>query len=120
MRGYKESMEIIIDNIALWRPKMSDTFTVRTHAIGTPYKTRDNAYEKAKKPLYRYAKSYTVADGKAELGFSLFVRTLNSDAKAVERQLDAAAQKVTPAQVREVITNPVESAFSYLNIYLEK
>ena len=118
MDRYNESMEILIDNIALWRPKINDAFTVRTSAIGTPYREKNGARQIATKPIYRYAKTYKVQDGKAELKFSLFVRTLSTDSKAVEEKLDEVAEKITPAQAREAITNPVYSAFGYLNIYL--
>ncbi len=111
-------MEIIIDNIALWRPKINDEFTVRTSAIGTPYKDQNGVRQIATKPIYRYAKTYSVKDGRAELKFSLFVRTLNTDKEAVAEQLDKVAKKITAKQAREAITNPVYSAFNYLNIYL--
>lgn len=111
-------MEIIIDNIALWRPKINDAFTVRTSAIGTPYKDKNGVRQIATKPLYRYAKTYTVKDGKSDLKFSLFVRTLCTDSANVLEQLDEVAKTIKPAKVREVVTNPVYSAFEYLNIYL--
>lgn len=111
-------MEIIIDNIALWRPKINDEFTIRTSAIGTPYIDRKGARQITTKPIYRYAKTYTVKDGKEELKFSLFVRTLDTDAKKVEENLDEVAKGITPEQAREAIVNPVYSAFIYLNIYL--
>lgn len=115
---YNEAMEIIIDKIALWRPKINDAFTVRTSAIGTPYRDKNGARQIATKPIYRYAKTYTLKDGKEELKFSLFVRTLCTDSAAVQEALDAAAKKVTAKQVREAITNPVYSAFEYLNEYI--
>ena len=116
---YNQDMEIIIDNIALWRGKINDAFTVRTSAIGTRYQDKNGAKQVAVKPIYRYAKSYTVKDGKSDLKISLFVRTFSTDAKAVEKQLDAAAKTVKPTQARKVITNPTYTAFEYLNINLE-
>ena len=118
MRDYKEDMEIIIDNIALWRPKINDEFTVRTSSIGTPYKDKNGVRQIATKPIYRYAKTYSVKDGKNELKFSLFVRTLNTDKDTVSEELDKVAKKITAKQAREAIVNPVYSAFNYLNIYL--
>ena len=117
---YKEAMEIIIDNIALWRGKINDDFTTRTSAIGTRYKTQNGANQVAVKPIYRYAKTYQIKDGDSELKVSLFVRTFDTDAKKVEKQLDAAFKKVKPAQARKVVTNPNYMAFEYLNIYLEE
>ena len=113
-------MEIIIDNIALWRAKINDAFTVRTSPIGTRYKDQNGANQVAVKPVYRYAKTYTVKDGKSDLKVSLFVRTLCTDAKAVEKRLDEVAKTIKPAQARKVITNPVYTAFEYLNKYLEE
>ena len=117
--SYKRAMDIIIDKIALWRGKINDAFTVRTSAIGTRYTDKNGANQVAVKPIYRYAKSYTVKDGDSELKVSLFVRTFDTDAKKVEKKLDSVAKKITPAQARKVITNPVYTAFEYLNITLE-
>lgn len=113
-------MEIIIDRIALWRSKTNDGFTVRTSSVGTPYKRKSGTSGIATKPIYRYAKTYAVKDGDSELKISLFVRTFSTDAEKVEARLDAVAETITPAQAREVITNPVWSAFTYLNEYLEE
>lgn len=112
-------MEIIIDNIALWRPKINDEFTIRTSAIGTPYQDKNGGMARARKPIYRYAKTYSVKDGKEELGFSLFVRTLSTDSKAAEKRLDEVAKTITPEQARNAVLEPSYSAFRYLNIYLE-
>ena len=111
-------MEIIIDKIALWRPKINDAFTVRTSAIGTPYLDKNGMRTSALKPIYRYAKTYSLMDGDEELKFSLFVRSFSTDAKKAEEKLDTVAEKITGEQVREVILNPVFSAFEYLNEYL--
>lgn len=112
-------MDIIINRIALWRAKINDDFTTRTSAIGTPYKKKEGGSAVADKPIYRYAKTYVVKDGKAELKFSLFVRTFSTDAAKAEKRLDEVAKKITPEQAREVITNPTYSAFIYLNEYME-
>ena len=112
-------MEIIIDNIALWRPKINDEFTIRTSSIGTPYKDKKGVPTVARKPIYRYAKTYEVKDGKNKLAFSLFVRTLSTDSKAAEKRLDEVAKTITPEQARSAIVEPSYTAFKYLNIYLE-
>lgn len=112
-------MDIIIDRIALWRAKINDNFTVRTSAIGTPYKKKDGSAAIADKPIYRYAKTYSVKDGKSELKFSLFVRSFSTNAEKAEKTLDVIAKSITPEQAREVITNPTYAAFIYLNEYME-
>ena len=117
---YNKDMEIIIDNIALWRGKINDDFTVRTSAIGTRFKDQKGANQVAVKPIYRYAKTYTIKDGDSDLKISLFVRTFSTDAKKAEKRLDEVAKTIKPAQARKVITNPVYTAFEYLNIYLEE
>lgn len=119
LRRYNERMDIIIDNIALWRAKINDAFTVRTSAIGTRYKDKNGTTQVAVKPIYRYAKSYDVKDGNSTLRVSLFVRTFDTDAKKIEKQLDKVAKGIKPAQARKVITNPTYTAFEYLNTYLE-
>lgn len=117
--NYKRCMDIIIDKIALWRGKINDAFTVRTSAIGTRYVDQNGANQVAVKPIYRYAKTYAVKDGDSELKVSLFVRTFDTDAKKIEKKLDKVAKTIKPAQARKVITNPVYTAFEYLNITLE-
>lgn len=117
--SYKEIMEIIIDNIALWRGKINDNFTIRTSAIGTRYTDKNGGHQVAVKPIYRYAKSYNIKDGDSELKVSLFVRTFDTDAKKVEKRLDEVAKTIKPTQARKVITNPVYTAFEYLNKSLE-
>lgn len=112
-------MDIIIDNIALWRAKINDAFTVRQSAIGTRYKDKNGASQIAVKPIYRYAKTYAIKDGKSELKVSLFVRTFDTDAEKVEKRLDEVAKTIKPAQARKVITNQIYTAFEYLNINLE-
>ena len=112
-------MDIILDNIALWRAKINDDFTVRQSAIGTRYKDKNGANQIAVKPIYRYAKTYKVKDGKSELKVSLFVRTFDTDAKKVEKRLDEVAKTIKPAQARKAITNPNWADFEYLNINLE-
>ena len=112
-------MDIIIDNIALWRGKINDAFTVRTSPIGTRYKDAKGANQIAVKPVYRYAKTYKVKDGDSELRVSLFVRTFCTDAKKVEKRLDEVAKTIKPAQARKVITNPTYTAFEYLKEKLE-
>lgn len=112
-------MDIIIDNIAIWRAKINDAFTIRTSAIGTRYKDKSGAQKLAVKPIYRYAKTYTVKDGKSDIRVSLFVRTFCTDAEKVEAKLDEVAKTIKPKQAREAVTNPNWADFEYLNIYLE-
>lgn len=112
-------MDLIIDNIALWRAKINDAFTVRISNIGTVYKDKNGVRGIASKPIYRYAKTYEIKDGKESLKISLFVRTFCTDSMKVQERLDEVSKKITPKMAREVILNPSYSAFEYLNIYLE-
>lgn len=108
-------MEIIIDNIAIWKADFHKGYTVRTIPTNSPYKTKDGEAKISDKLMYRYAKNYKV--GKTE--FVLFVRTFNSKMDKVEKELDAVAKKVTEKKAKEVIAMATMTNFEYLNEYLK-
>jgi len=112
-------MEIILDNIAIWQPKLNDQLTVRSTPPGVSYqKAGTNVLEITSKPLYRYAKNYKT-EGKNGIKYCLFVRTFSTDRAAVERELDAFAEALQAEDVRPAVAGSDSVHFTYSNRYLE-
>lgn len=113
-----KNMEIIINEVALWRPNLHDGFTIKKHGIGTAY-IDGNEKKVADKIIYRYAKNYSVGKGDNALFFCLFVRTFETAGEKVEHQLDEIAKTIKEKEVREIITGSKFLAFKYLEASLE-
>lgn len=77
------------------------------------------AYQKAAKPLYRYAKGYSIKKGKSEINFCLFARTFSDNDKAVEKELDACAKSLKPEEILEALTVASMSNFTYTDTFLK-
>lgn len=109
-------MNIILDKIAIWKPFGSTTMLKREAPLGISYRKPDSAvYEKATKPIIRYAKDYQ--DGKTK--FCLFVRTFSTDEKAVEKRLDEVAKKLDKRDILEAIVSSSASDFTYSDYNLD-
>lgn len=108
-------MEIIIDNIAIWKADFHKGYTVRTIPMNTTYKDKNGLYNKNDKPMYRYAKNYKA--GKTE--FVLFVRTYEKDMAKVEKQLDKVAKKITEEKAKAVVALATIDNFQYLDEFLK-
>ena len=108
-------MEIIIDKVAIWRPNLHDSFSVRIVPKGKRYIKKDSpAIIMANKPFYRYAKNYT----KDDLKYCLFVRTFSDAAKRVESQMDDIAKDLKTDYIRKIVAEADE--FEYLNKFVEE
>ena len=117
---YSGAMDIILNNIALWRPKRTDDLSVIKQPKNTRiYDPETKLYKLADKPIYRYAKNYTVGK-KTPIWFCLFARTYSDDAKIVEDALDNVAKTVTVAQAKAANLNPDYADFEYLNKLIEE
>ena len=111
---YIQTMEIIIDNIAIWRADFHEGYTVREIPPNIAYQDKDGLMKRSDKIMYRYAKNYKVGD----TAFVLFVRTYESSKKKVEKQLDTVAKKVDEKKALK-FKGALPSNFDYLNIYLK-
>ena len=112
-------MNIILDNIAIWTPKLGDELTVRTTPAGAKHQdATTNLISLTDKTVYRYAKNYKTK-GRNGVRFCLFVRTYSDDAKDIEKQLDDYATKIATNEVADAIAKADSTKFVYTNKYLE-
>lgn len=112
-------MNIILDNIAIWQPKLGDGLTIRTMPAGvTIQQPGTNILKKSEAIIYRYAKNYkTTGDGGVR--FCLFVRTYLNDEKKIEQTLDSYAEGLTTEDVASAVAGSDANHFTYTNDYLE-
>lgn len=112
-------MNIILDNIAIWQPKLGDELTVRKTPAGVKIqKAGTNVITRTEAPIFRYAKNYKTK-GRGGVRFCLFVRTYLDDEKKVEDALDAYAAEVTTKEASEAVAGSDAKHFTYTNKYLE-
>lgn len=103
-------MDIILNQIAIWRPFSAKKLSVRKSPIGQQYREPNTViYKQAAKPLIRYGKDYFVK----KVGFSLFLRTECEDAAKVEAALDYYAKQITKEYALQAIANSDISIFEY-------
>lgn len=114
-------MDIIVDNIAIWRAILIDRLGVITQPAGLrALNPKTKLYYHTEQPLNRYVKNYTAGKGKNAVKFCLFVRTFSSDVAKVETRLDEVAKTITVAQAREINSRSVYEDFTYLNEYIKE
>lgn len=112
-------MNIILDNIAIWQPKLGDELTVRKTPAGAKIqKAGTNIITRTEAPIFRYAKNYKT-NGKSGVRFCLFVRTYLNDEKKIEKALDAYAAELTSKDVTAAVAGSDANHFTYTNHYLE-
>ena len=112
-------MNIILDNIAIWQPKLGDGLTVRKTPAGAKIqKAGTNIITRSEAPIFRYAKNYKTK-GRGGVRFCLFVRTYLDDEKKVEAELDAYANGLSATEVASAIAGSDPTHFTYTNNYLE-
>lgn len=99
----KESNQLILNQIAIWRPKLFDELTVRETAPGRLAVVNGEATRTTKK-TYRYAKNYQYKDTK----YCLFFITYDNDAKKAESFLDSV--KITKKDLDNL------NSFRYLKV----
>lgn len=110
-------MDIIINRVALWSPKLGDGLTARRNPIGTKYRTKDSSvYQISKTPVYRFAKNYELGGEK----YCLFARTLSDEPAKVENDLDKVAKKIDKAYITrtKVAISADPMNFEYTDYYV--
>ena len=112
--NYNETMEIIIDKIAIWRGDLHPGYSVKEVPIGMRVADKTGILRVTEKPMWRYAKNYKVGKTK----FVLFVRTYNNDMTEVFGQLDKVAKGITERYAKEINALPSFEDFRYLNEYI--
>lgn len=103
-------MDIILNQIAIWKKSGAKKLNIRKSPVGQQYREKDAVvYKTAIKPLIRYMKDYKV--GKVE--FSLFLRTECEDADKVEASLDDFAKQITKEYALQATATATSSVFEY-------
>lgn len=104
-----------LNRIAVWQPKLIDELTVREAGAGRAH-LQDGIISKTTAKTYRFAKNYQ----KGETKFCLFVVSYRKDAKAVEKELDKIAKKITEATAKKVVLESNATTFQYTDYFLEE
>ena len=108
-------MDIILNQVAIWRPCGTSTLHKRIVPAGTQYRDAGAAvYQRSTAPIYRYCKDYETGKGKNKAGFCLFVRTSIDNDAIVEKQLDDIAEAISLEKALSVTANSSLEAFEYL------
>ncbi len=109
------NMDIVLDQVAIWRACGAKTLNKRTMPAGTVVRSVDSpVYNKSLAPFMRYCKDYVVSTGKSKVAYSLFVRTKIDNDRIVEQQLDDIAKKITKEQALRASANATMENFEYL------
>lgn len=112
--------KLILNRIAIWRPKLNDEFSVRRSPAGRVH-FENNIAKTTQSPTYRYAKNYTVGKGKGAVKFCLMIMSEINSEKTFEKLLDTTATKIDIALAQRVVLAATESSFEYTDFeYKEK
>ncbi|MDO4759315.1 MAG: hypothetical protein Q4A30_00815 [Candidatus Saccharibacteria bacterium] len=109
---------LILNQVAIWQPKLLDKFTLRPSPAGRTY--FENGVAKiSQDKLYRYAKNYKVKDNNIEMRFCLFVVSPTYDLEKFEKFLDEVSKNISVDIVKKVsILSNVD--FEYINYYFNE
>lgn len=110
-------MDIILNQIAIWRPCGDKKLNIRKSPSGQRYREQNSViYKNSVRPLIRYAKDYVVD----KVGFSLFLRTSCDDEAKVETALDYYASKITKDYALQATSNATFGNFEYTPYTFDK
>lgn len=103
-------MDIILNQIAIWRPCGAKELNVRKSPAGRQYREPNAVvYKQSAKPLTRYAKDYTIK----KVSFSLFLHTECDNAEKIESALDYYSSKITKEYALQATATATSAAFEY-------
>lgn len=103
---------LILNQVAIWRPKLNDGFSVRKSPSGRIY-FENNIAKTTQRPTYRYAKNYTVGKGKSAVKFCLMIMSEINSEKVFEKFLDDTSKKIDLSLAQRVLITSTESNFEY-------
>lgn len=108
-------MDIILNQIAIWRPFGSDKMLKREAPRGQSFKVAGSpAIQSSDLPLLRYAKDYERFGAK----FCLFVRTFEADETVAEKALDNTAKSLKKTEILQGVAGAGNSNFVYTDKFL--
>ena len=109
--------KLILDRVAIWKPKLNDEFSVRQSPAGRTY-FEHNIAKTTQTPTYRYAKNYTIGD-KNFVKFCLMILT-TSESKTIENFLDNVAKQIDIASAQRVVMTATDTSFEYTDFYFNE
>lgn len=111
--------KLILNRVAIWRPKLNDEFSVRQSPAGRVY-FEHNIAKTAQSPTFRYAKNYKIGKGKNAVKFCLMVLTPSESEKAIEEFLDKTSEKIDIAFAQQVSMTATDVSFEYTDFYFNE
>lgn len=109
---------LILNRVAIWKPKLNDDFSVRPSPAGRTY--FENGVAKiSQDKLYRYAKNYKIKDNDIEIKFCLFVVSPAYDLERFKKFLDEVSKNISVDIVKKVsiLSN---ADFKYIDFYFNE
>ena len=110
--------KLILDRVAIWKPKLNDEFSVRQSPAGRTY-FEHNIAKTTQVPTYRYAKNYATGDKNA-VKFCLMILTTSESEKAIENFLDNVAKQIDVALAQRVVMTATDTSFEYTDFYFNE
>lgn len=110
---------LILNRVAIWRPKLNDEFSVRQSPAGRTY-FEHNIAKTTQTPTYRYAKNYTIGKGKNTVKFCLMILTPSRSEKIIESFLDDIAKQIDIAFAQRVAMTATDASFEYTDFYFNE
>ena len=110
--------KLILDRVAIWKPKLNDEFSVRQSPAGRTY-FEHNIAKTTQVPTYRYAKNYTIGD-KNVVKFCLMILTTSESEKTIESFLDNVAKQIDIASAQRVVMIATDTSFEYTDFYFNQ
>lgn len=110
---------LILNRVAIWRPKLTDKLGVRQSPAGRVY-FENNIAKVTEEPTYRYAKNYIAGKGKTATKFCLMLMTSSQATKAIEQFLDGVAKQIDPAFAQRVSMTASDTSFEYTDFYFKE
>ena len=111
--------QLILNRVAIWRPKLKDEFATRKSPAGRVYLERGIA-KKSDQEMTRYAKNYTISKGKTAVKICLMLMSFSESEKTIEKFLDETSKKIDLALAQRVILSSTLSNFEYTDFYFEE
>lgn len=103
---------LILNRVAIWKPKLNDDFSVRQSPAGRVY-FEYNIAKTTQTPTFRYAKNYTIGKGKSAVKFCLMIMTGSQSEKTIEKFLDDTSKKIDIAFAQRVAMTATDASFEY-------
>lgn len=110
---------LILNRVAIWKPKLNDEFSARQSPAGRVY-FEHNIAKTTQTPTFRYAKNYTIGEGESAVKFCLMFITSSQSEKTIEKFLDETSKKIDIAFAQRVAMTTTDASFEYTDFYFNE